>query len=78
MDVNMQDYSIYLLDERGRVSLAFDFHGIDDLAALDESGKHSDKNAVEIWQRSRLVARIDQGQHFRTAKQLLARRQNLQ
>lgn len=57
----MQDYKIYILDKAGHIVLAYDFHGSDDKAAMEESKKHSNKTAVEIWQRSRLIARIDQG-----------------
>ena len=57
----MHDYKIYILDQTGHIILAYDFEGPDDLSALDESKKHSDKSSVEIWQQSRLVARIGQG-----------------
>ena len=57
----MQDYKIYILDQKGRIALAYDFEGADDQSAVEESKKHSDNSDIEIWQRSRLVARISQG-----------------
>jgi len=61
VEAYMHFYKIHILDQRGSITLAYDFEGPDDLSALDESKKHSDRNSVEIWQKSRLVARIDQG-----------------
>lgn len=57
----MSDYRIYVLDPMGRIRLGYDFQGRDDLSALDESKKYSRKGGIEIWQHSRLVARIGQG-----------------
>lgn len=57
----MCDYRIYLLDQTGHIHLGYDFQGGDDLSALVESKKYSRNSGIEIWQRSRLVARIGQG-----------------
>lgn len=60
-DARMLHYKIYILDRNHRIVLAYDFQGRDDVAALEESRKHSDKSAIEIWEKSRLVAKIGQG-----------------
>jgi hypothetical protein len=56
----MVGYKIYILDRTGRIGLAYDFKGADDSSVLEESKRHCDKSAIEIWQQARLVARIDQ------------------
>jgi hypothetical protein len=56
----MHGYKIYTLDRAGHIALAYDFEGADDAAALEEAKKHSGKAAVEVWERSRLVAHIEQ------------------
>ena len=55
----MSSYKIYVLDHQRNISISYDFEGDDDLAALEESRKYSNKHAVEVWQRSRLVACIN-------------------
>ena len=57
----MSYYKIYILDLNRRIRLAYDFHGADDASALEESKKHSGESAIEIWEQSRLVARIERG-----------------
>ena len=57
----MRDYKIYVLDRQEHIVLAYDFKGPDDTSALEESKKHSDKTALEIWESTRFVARIAQG-----------------
>lgn len=57
----MLEYRIYILSAHGDISLAFDFQGPDDASAIEESKKYSVEHAVEIWQRARLVARINKG-----------------
>lgn len=57
--MRMLDYRIYFLDTLGRINLSYDFRGPDDLSALDEAKKYADKCPLEVWQRARLVARID-------------------
>lgn len=57
----MSGYKLYVLDSERRIKLAYDFHGADDAAALEESKKHSGEGAIEIWEKSRLVARIERG-----------------
>lgn len=57
----MQHYKLYSLDARGRIAQAHDFECRDDLAALAEGEKECADHNVEIWQGSRLVARVKQG-----------------
>ena len=56
----MRDYKIYVLDREEHVVLTYNFKGLDDASALEESKKHSDKTALEIWERTRFVARVAQ------------------
>ena len=56
----MHDYKIYVLDRNEHIVLSYDFRGPDDLSALEESKKHSDKTALEVWEGPRFVARIVQ------------------
>jgi hypothetical protein len=56
----MHDYRIYILDRAGHITLAYDFQGADDAVALEEAKKHSLTTATEVWERSRLVAHLDQ------------------
>jgi hypothetical protein len=55
----MSDYKLYLLDSTGRIAFALDFEGADDQAAIAEAAKHLHRSAVEIWHRTRLVARLE-------------------
>lgn len=55
----MSDYRINILDPSGRIRLAYDFRGRDDLSALHESKKYR-TSGIEIWEGARQVARIDQ------------------
>jgi hypothetical protein len=54
----MRHYRIYSLDDQGRISFAHETQCPDDLAALSEGEKLSDHGAVEVWEGSRLVARV--------------------
>jgi len=56
----MSGYKIYILDEKGHITLSYNFQGPDDLSALEESKKHSNNSAIEVWSGSRLVACIEQ------------------
>jgi hypothetical protein len=56
----MHDYKIYVLGRNELVVLDYDFEGSDDASALEESKKHFDKTALEVWQGARFVARIVQ------------------
>jgi hypothetical protein len=56
----MHDYKIYVLDRNERIVLAYDFEGSGDVAALEESKKHSHGTALEVWEGARFVARIAQ------------------
>ena len=57
----MRRYRICALDEAGRVSHAHEFDCRDDLLALAEGERLSHANAVEVWEGSRLVARVKPG-----------------
>ena len=54
----MRDYRIFLLDSQGHIYLSHEVQCRDDLAALAEGEKLSSKSAVEVWDESRLVARV--------------------
>jgi len=51
-------YRIYVLDFRFQIMEAHDFTARDDITALDRGMFLSASNPVEIWEKSRLVARI--------------------
>ena len=57
----MRRYRICALDEAGRVSRSLNFDCRDDLLALAEGERLSNANAVEVWEGSRLVARVKHG-----------------
>ena len=60
MDGNrMPEYRIYIIDGCGKVARSFEFEGHDDLAALDKANAIRRAEAAEIWERMRLVARLD-------------------
>lgn len=54
----MSHYRIYLIDGGNHFARAHDFEGPDDLSALDEANLLRQSQAAEIWESSRLVARI--------------------
>jgi hypothetical protein len=51
-------YRIYVLDCRLQILEGHDFAAPDDITALDQGMSLSAANPVEIWEHSRLVARI--------------------
>lgn len=57
----MHEYKIYLLDGHNHILSARGFEGPDDLSALDKASTFTHADVVEIWQRTRLVARIAKG-----------------
>ena len=54
----MKQYRICLLDDDGRINLSFHLSFKDDLAVKEECATASLKDAVEVWDESRLVARF--------------------
>lgn len=54
----MRRYRIYLIDTDNHIASALDYEGPDDLAALDNANRLRQSRAAEIWQSTRLVARI--------------------
>jgi hypothetical protein len=54
----MHHYRIYLIDDGNRCARALDFEGPDDLSALDKANLFRQSQAAEIWESTRLVARI--------------------
>jgi hypothetical protein len=57
----LKHYIVYILDRDGRVSLVHDIRCKDDLDALHAGESFSLRNAIEIWQERRLVARVKLG-----------------
>jgi hypothetical protein len=57
----MTSYSIHSLDAQGRVALSDDIRCRDDLDALSEGVSRSQRHAIEIFDGSRLVARVKLG-----------------
>ena len=55
------EYKLYSLDETGHIVSAKDLLAHDDLAALREAETACQKNAVEVWQGARRVARVNLG-----------------
>ena len=57
----MPQYRAYKLDSNGHVKLPHVFECDDDTGALDYANKLSKDSAasVELWQRARLVGRVD-------------------
>jgi hypothetical protein len=57
----MRQYKIYVIDVRNHITNAHDFEGIDDLSAFDKANNLRQADAAEVWQSTRLVARIQKG-----------------
>jgi hypothetical protein len=55
----MRHYRIYSLDQTGRICLAEDFECANDREAEQEGKLHAEKHAIEVWERTRLVASIE-------------------
>lgn len=51
-------YHVYVLDYRLHITETYDCEARNDLAALSKAIALSSVNPVEVWQESRLVARI--------------------
>jgi hypothetical protein len=62
----MLDYRIFILSPQGKIIRSHEFKGPDDQFALAEAKKYSGETAIEIWQQSRLIARIDGGRETAT------------
>ena len=54
----MHHYRIYLIDKTNHFAQALDFEGPDDLSALDKANLMRQCQPAEIWESTRLVARI--------------------
>lgn len=52
------EYRLYCIGETDRIVSARSFHAEDDLMALQQAEAACEKNAVEVWQGARLVARV--------------------
>lgn len=57
----MRSYRIYSLNAQGHICLAHEFQCRDDLDALAEGERLSDKSDVEVREGGRLVARVKCG-----------------
>ena len=55
------EYRLYCLDEKDQIVSARNFLALDDLTALVEAEGACAKNAVELWQGARRVARVKLG-----------------
>ena len=64
----MRHYRIYSIDGGGHLHHAEDFDCRDDLLALAEGERLSSKNAVEVWDERRFVARVKIGNAPLTAQ----------
>jgi hypothetical protein len=64
----MRNYRICSLDVQGHIFDAFELVCRDDLDALAEGERLSDKSAVEVWEGCRLVARVKPGNASLTAQ----------
>jgi hypothetical protein len=54
----MRHYRVYTLDPAGRIFLAQNVQCRDDLEALDWAEKAAGHDDLEVWDGSRLVARV--------------------
>ena len=54
----MHQYRIYLIDGQNRVQRRHEFEGPDDLSAFAKANQLRNSQAAEIWESTRLVARI--------------------
>jgi hypothetical protein len=61
----MPQYKFYFLDERGHAFRAQDHLLPDDLTALESAKVLCVRNAIEIWQSARQVARVEPEQRRR-------------
>lgn len=57
----MKRYRINCLDSHGHITLAQEVACRDDLDALAEAERLCEHNDVEVWDQSRLVARVKAG-----------------
>jgi hypothetical protein len=57
----MANYRIYFMDETGHVFEGQNYEAEDDLSALNKATALSETHGVEVWQRSRCVAKIAKG-----------------
>jgi hypothetical protein len=57
----MNNYRLYFLDEAGRVFKGQDCDAVDDLTALEIAISLSKDHAIEIWQSTRRVAKLQRG-----------------
>lgn len=57
----MSEFAIFLFDADGEAVGARIFLARDDLDALEEAERACSRNAVEIWQGRRRVARVKEG-----------------
>ena len=55
----MPDYRIYVLDREGHIRMAQAICYQDDLDALAETERLSRRESIEIWEGSRIVARVN-------------------
>jgi hypothetical protein len=55
----VEHYRLYCLDEAGKVASAEWIEAEDDQAAIDAARQKQDGHSLELWQRNRLVARVD-------------------
>jgi hypothetical protein len=55
----MRSYRLYSLDGAGNITMAEWLEALDDGDALREARKRQDSVVLELWDRSRLVGRIE-------------------
>jgi hypothetical protein len=55
----MSDYRVYIIGDDGHFQKAFSLDCGDDNAAIESAKLFIDGHDLELWQRDRLVARLD-------------------
>lgn len=57
----VHSYRLYLLDAEGNIATAEWLDADDDVSAVEQARERKLKVVAEVWNRSRLVARIEPG-----------------
>jgi hypothetical protein len=57
----MKHYKIYVIDAQNQISRSYDFECNEDGPAIDKANILRESHAVEVWQSTRLVTRIESG-----------------
>lgn len=69
----MSQYRLYVVGPDGSFITAHDIEVDNDEAAIAEARKKADDRAIEVWQRARMVTKIDPSADSKTPGNLFSR-----